>query len=109
MKLLALSDLAILNASDSEVAMRSTAFRGEKIFYSLDTPVPGELGLVEELLIDRAFGADPQEAHVLAELQISSHKSRTMSLMHSLQQVWREQWVFPVSYTHLTLPTNREV
>ena len=68
MKLLALSDLTILNASDSEVAMRSTAFRGEKIFYSLDTPVPGELGLVEELLIDRAFGADPQEAHVLAEL-----------------------------------------
>ena len=68
MKLLTLADRAILNASDSEVAMRSTALRGEKIFYSLDTPAPGELGLVEELLIDRAFGADPQEAHVLAEL-----------------------------------------
>jgi len=68
MKLLTLADCAILNASDPEVAMRSTAFQGVKVFYSLDTPAPGELGLVEELLIDRAFGADSQEAHVLAEL-----------------------------------------
>ena len=68
MQLLASSDRAILNAMDSEVVARSTSFKGEKIFYSLETPAPGELGLVEDLLIDRAFGIDPQEAHVLAEL-----------------------------------------
>ena len=68
MKLITMAEIAILNASDPEIATRSTAFRGEKIFYSLETPAPGELGMVEELLIDRAFGADPQEAHLLAEL-----------------------------------------
>ena len=68
MRLLTMSDIAILNASDSEVVNRSTAFTGEKIFYSLDTPAPGELGLVEEILVDRAFGSDPLEAQMIAEL-----------------------------------------
>jgi len=68
MRLLTMSDTAILNASDSEVVARSTAFTGEKIFYSLDTPGPGELGLVEEILVDRAFGVNPQEAQMIAEL-----------------------------------------
>jgi UDP-N-acetylmuramoylalanine--D-glutamate ligase len=34
----------------------------------LDTPAPGEIGIVEELLVDRAFVADVQEAQVFAEL-----------------------------------------
>jgi len=68
MRLLTMSDIAILNASDAEVVVRSTAFTGEKIFYSLDTPGPGELGLVEEILVDRAFGVNPQEAQMIAEL-----------------------------------------
>lgn len=68
LKLLQQSDLAILNVQDSEVAIRSSAFTGKKIFYSLETPEVGELGLVEELLVDRAFGEDPSQAAVIAEL-----------------------------------------
>ena len=68
MRLLTLADCAILNADDVEVSLRSAAFSGPKIFYSLETPAPGELGLVEELLIDRAFGSDPTTAEVIAEL-----------------------------------------
>lgn len=58
----------ILNADDGEVVSRTAHWRGRKIFYSLDTPAPGEIGVVEELLVDRAFVADAQEAKVFAEL-----------------------------------------
>jgi len=68
MRLQTLSDCVILNADDVEVGTRSTAFTGRKIFYSLETPAVGELGLVEELLVDRAFGSDPSSAEVIAEL-----------------------------------------
>lgn len=62
------STTAILNGDDGEVVGRTSAWLGRKIFYSLDTPAPGELGVVEELLVDRAFVADPQEAALFAEL-----------------------------------------
>lgn len=63
------SALAILNGDDGEVVSRTAHWLGRKIFYSLDTPAPGELGIVEELLVDRAFVADPQEAAMIAELK----------------------------------------
>lgn len=66
--LLERSTTAILNAQDGEIVTRTSHWQGRKVFYSLDTPAPGELGLVEELLVDRAFVADPQEAAVFAEL-----------------------------------------
>lgn len=62
------STTAILNADDGEVVGKTSHWLGRKIFYSIDTPAPGELGVVEELLVDRAFVADPQEAAVIAEL-----------------------------------------
>jgi UDP-N-acetylmuramoylalanine--D-glutamate ligase len=62
------STTAILNGDDSEVVGRTSHWLGRKIFYSLDTPGPGELGIVEELLVDRAFVADVQEAALIAEL-----------------------------------------
>lgn len=68
LKLLQQSKVAILNGQDAEISVRSTAFNGKKIFYSLDTPEAGEIGLVEELLVDRAFGDDPSQATVIAEL-----------------------------------------
>ena len=68
MSLMRMAPVAILNAQDPEIVTRSTAFTGEKIFYSLDTPASGELGLVEELLVDRAFGADSSQAEMIAEL-----------------------------------------
>lgn len=62
------STTAILNGDDGEVVGRTSHWLGRKIFYSLDTPGPGELGVVEELLVDRAFVADSQEAALIAEL-----------------------------------------
>lgn len=62
------SATAILNGDDGEVLSRTSHWLGRKVFYSLDTPAPGELGVVEELLVDRAFVADTQEAAVFAEL-----------------------------------------
>lgn len=59
---------AVLNASDGEIVKRSSHWQGRKVFYSLETPAPGEIGLVEELLVDRAFVQDTQEASVFAEL-----------------------------------------
>ncbi len=66
--LLQSSQLAILNGDDGEVVVRSREWRGRKVFYTLNTPAPGELGVVEELLVDRAFVMDPQEAQMIAEL-----------------------------------------
>ena len=62
------STTAILNGDDGEVVGRTSHWLGRKIFYSLDTPGPGELGVVEELLVDRAFVADTNEAALIAEL-----------------------------------------
>jgi UDP-N-acetylmuramoylalanine--D-glutamate ligase len=59
---------AILNGDDKEVVTRTTHWNGRKVFYSLDTPGPGEIGVVEELLVDRAFVSDPQEASMIAEV-----------------------------------------
>ena len=63
------TELAVLNADDQEVVTRANRFTGRKVFFSLDTPGPGELGVVEELLVDRAFVADPQEAAMICELK----------------------------------------
>jgi UDP-N-acetylmuramoylalanine--D-glutamate ligase len=58
----------IFSANDSEVLTRASHWQGRKVFFSLDTPGPGEIGVVEELLIDRAFVANPQEAAMIAEV-----------------------------------------
>jgi len=62
------SQIAILNADDGEVVKRANRFTDRKVFFSLDTPAPGEIGVVEELLVDRAFVADPQNAAMICEL-----------------------------------------
>lgn len=59
---------AILNSQDGEIVTRTAHWQGRKVFFSLDTPSPGEIGVVEELLVDRAFVADPQEAAMICEL-----------------------------------------
>ena len=62
------SSTAILNGDDGVVVEKSAHWQGRKIFYGLDTPNPGELGIVEDLLVDRAFVLDPQEAAMICEL-----------------------------------------
>lgn len=66
--LLSRSVTAILNGDDPEVVGGSAHWQGRKIFYTLQTPKPGEIGLVEDLLVDRAFVADPNEAEMICEL-----------------------------------------
>ena len=66
--LLSRSVTAILNGDDPMVVEGSTHWQGRKIFYTLQTPKPGEIGLVENLLVDRAFVADPMEAAMFCEL-----------------------------------------
>lgn len=62
------SNIAILNADDGPVVVRANRFLGRKVFFSLNTPAPGEIGVVEELLVDRAFVSDPQQASMICEL-----------------------------------------
>jgi len=63
------AEIAVLNADDQEVVTRANRFTGRKVFFSLDTPAPGEIGVVEELLVDRAFVQDPMEAAMICELK----------------------------------------
>jgi UDP-N-acetylmuramoylalanine--D-glutamate ligase len=60
------SKKAIANKSDKELATRIKD--QSVIWFSLDTPKPGELGLVENLLIDRAFSPTPTEANEISEI-----------------------------------------
>ena len=69
LKLLLNCNVAILNLNDPEIALRTNNLSGKKIYFGLDTPQPGELGLVEEVLVDRAFGASASSAEVIADLK----------------------------------------
>ena len=66
--LLSRSVTAILNGDDANVIEGCTHWQGRKVFYTLQTPKPGEIGLVENLLVDRAFVVDPMEAAMFCEL-----------------------------------------
>ena len=66
LKLINQSRKAIANKSDKELATR---IKDQSVtWFSLDTPKPGELGLVENLLIDRAFSPTPAEANEISEI-----------------------------------------
>lgn len=69
LRILENTETAILNGDDGVVVERTAAWGGRKIFFTVASPMSGELGVVEELLIDRAFVADSLEAQVLAELK----------------------------------------
>ena len=66
LKLLKHSSKMILNKSDPELVRRTS--NDAIMWFSLDTPNAGELGVVENLLIDRAFSASPNQANEIAEL-----------------------------------------
>jgi UDP-N-acetylmuramoylalanine--D-glutamate ligase len=67
--LLSRSLTGILNGDDALVVEGSAHWQGRKVFYTLQTPKPGEIGLVEDLLVDRAFVVDPMEAAMFCELK----------------------------------------
>lgn len=56
----------ILNAHDDAITARAKDLTHQVIWFSLDTPAPHQIGLVENLLVDRAFIND--EAEALCEL-----------------------------------------
>ena len=58
--------LVIANKADPELSNRLKD--SSIIWYSLGTPAPGEMGIVENLLIDRAFSGSSASAHEVAEL-----------------------------------------
>ena len=66
LKLLRQAEKAFVNKSDPELSKR--VGKETAIWFSLQTPNPNELGLVENLLIDRAFSATPAQANEIAEL-----------------------------------------
>jgi UDP-N-acetylmuramoylalanine--D-glutamate ligase len=68
LKLLTQSRTALLNLNDPEIILRSASWAGRKVFFGFDSPQAGEIGLVEELLIDRAFVSSSDTAEVIAEL-----------------------------------------
>lgn len=68
LRILDRTQVAILNADDAPVVESTATWQGRKVFYSLNSPRPGELGVVEDLLVDRAFVSNTDEAEMIAEL-----------------------------------------
>jgi UDP-N-acetylmuramoylalanine--D-glutamate ligase len=58
--------MVILNAHDEEIVRRARNVNKDVIWFSLETPAPHQIGLVENLIVDRAFIS--AEAEALCEL-----------------------------------------
>ncbi len=67
-KILERCNSAILNGDDANVVLATQFWRGKKFFFTLGSPRNGELGVVEDLIVDRAFVEDPETAEVICEL-----------------------------------------
>ena len=72
LKLISLSNRSFINISDATLS-RSwpeliTSSKGELIPLHLGSPASGEIGLVEDLIVDRALVDDPMNAEVLVEV-----------------------------------------
>ncbi|MEY2872252.1 MAG: hypothetical protein RL526_392 [Actinomycetota bacterium] len=52
----------ILNSHDAEIVNRAKNLPHQVIWFSLNTPAPHQIGLVENLVVDRAFISDEAEA-----------------------------------------------
>ena len=63
------AEMAILNADDDEIIKRSKSWQGRRVFFTLDTPQAGEIGVVENLIVDRAFVDDAKEASMIAAIE----------------------------------------
>jgi len=50
--------VAVGNVDDPRVAALLSAVPGRTVGFTLGAPAPGQLGLVEDILVDRAFGPD---------------------------------------------------
>jgi UDP-N-acetylmuramoylalanine--D-glutamate ligase len=62
------ADVAIGNGDSQDVQVLLDGARGRRVSFTLQAPRPGEVGVVEEFLVDRAFPDVPGEATELATL-----------------------------------------
>jgi UDP-N-acetylmuramoylalanine--D-glutamate ligase len=62
------ADTSVGNADDEVVRTLLNRSRGRRVSFTLQTPRPGEVGVVEDLLVDRAFADVPGEATELASV-----------------------------------------
>ena len=66
LKLLKQANKVILNKADPQIVNR--VGKDSAVWFSMTTPAVGELGVVENLLIDRAFSTTTDQANEIAEL-----------------------------------------
>jgi UDP-N-acetylmuramoylalanine--D-glutamate ligase len=62
------ADVSVGNADDEVVRTLLNKARGRRVSFTLNVPRPGEVGVVEDLLVDRAFPDVPGEGTELAAL-----------------------------------------
>lgn len=55
------STIAIGNADDSQTTRLLARAPGRRVSFTMNSPRPGQVGIVEDLLVDRAFVDDPDE------------------------------------------------
>lgn len=74
LKLIALSKRSFINISDATLSRSwpelTTASNSDLIPFHLGSPASGEIGLVEDLIVDRALVDDPMNADVLVEVAV---------------------------------------
>jgi UDP-N-acetylmuramoylalanine--D-glutamate ligase len=63
------ADVSVGNADDEVVRTLLNRARGRRVSFTLNVPRPGEVGVVEDLLVDRAFPDVEGEATELAALR----------------------------------------
>ncbi|GII88709.1 UDP-N-acetylmuramoylalanine--D-glutamate ligase [Sphaerisporangium siamense] len=59
----------VVHNADDPVSARLAAPYAGAVGFTLEVPAPGRLGVVEDLLVDRAFTGDPSRAEELATLE----------------------------------------
>ena len=83
LKLISLSKRAFINIGDATLSRAWPGLQesGKKVIgFHLGTPGVGEVGLVEELIVDRALVSDPMSAEVLVEVdQLPSRAPHNIS------------------------------
>jgi UDP-N-acetylmuramoylalanine--D-glutamate ligase len=74
LKLISLSKRSFINISDATLSRSwpelTTASNSDLIPFHLGSPASGEIGLVEDLIVDRALVDDPMNAEVLVEVAV---------------------------------------
>ena len=79
LKLISLSKRSLINVSDATLSRAwpdlISSSQSQLIPFHLGSPASGEIGLVEDLIVDRALVEDPMNAEVLLEVAILPSKA----------------------------------